>query len=398
MIYKLKVLSTLTLVSTFIRSLRYINHHYRVRKDIENDEANKSNTIYEIENSLKMRKKGQFLTENQSIWIHRAVTSKRKTEEEIISGYDISPSTLRRILKWKSFQNKDYDKLNIKSYPEWWSSKILINCIEMYLQSAVQPFCWYDLWAHIENELDIQIKPHIIRQLLQKRFRRSYKRGSGRPVRLDKKRHQWIDALFWAKLLRTLSSIKRIINIDGCWLSNAIKQNYSWLEKGKSGKINNTMFEGSMSILSAISSDGWSFTGLFHWTIDKTMFIKFLENLFRYLEMYDFHSINQTVFIMDNVPYQKTKWVKEVLLEWKANAIYIPPYSPELAPVELLFRSLKAKMKKVKWIKSVSIISQKGIDIVWKTLKSIKSRQILGFWTNFYREIKSNLEFIRQNA
>ena len=75
------------------------------------------------------------------------------------------------------------------------------------------------------------------------------------------------------------------------------------------------MFESSMSIISAISSDGWSFTGFFHWTIDKTMFIKFLENLFRYLEMYDFHSINQTVFIMDNVLYQKTKWVKEVILE-----------------------------------------------------------------------------------
>ena len=65
--------------------------------------------------------------------------------------------------------------------------------------------------------------------------------------------------LFWAKLLYTLSHVKRIINIDGFWLSRMIKQNYSWLYRGKSSKIYNTKFTGSLSHLSTISDYGFNF-------------------------------------------------------------------------------------------------------------------------------------------
>ena len=102
-------------------------------KYIDNDDGHSLNTHYDIENSLKNRRKGQFLTENQSLWIHQEATSKRKTEDEIVSSYYISPSTLRRILKCTSNQKRDYDKLQIKSYSEWWSFGVFIKCIELYL-------------------------------------------------------------------------------------------------------------------------------------------------------------------------------------------------------------------------------------------------------------------------
>ena len=43
--------------------------------------------------------------------------------------------------------------------------------------------------------------------------------------------------------------------------------------------------------------------------------------------------------------YQKSELVKELMKNWNANWIYLPPYSPELASIELMFRSLKAKIR-----------------------------------------------------
>ena len=163
-------------------------------------------------------------------------------------------------------------------------------------------------------------------------------------------------------------------------------------------KNNNTKYKGSMSLLSAISSEGLSFTAIFTWTIISIDFIQFLENLFRYIEKFEAQTIRQTIIIMDNVPYQKSKLVQKVLREWKVNVFYLPPYSPELAPIELLFRSLKAKLKRRKEQMNISFNSQEGIYVVCKALKSIKPKEILGYWPNFYWEIKRSLEFIRLNT
>ena len=61
---------------------------------------------------------------------------------------------------------------------------------------------------------------------------------------------------------------------------------------------------------------------------------------------------------MDDVPYQKAKLVQKVLTEWKVNVLYLPPYSPELAPIELLFRGLKAKLKRRKEQMNISFNSK----------------------------------------
>ena len=346
---------------------------------------------------MKKRSKGQFLTKNQIIWIRQEVTSKRKTEEEIALSYNISISTLKRVLRVKLIPDRGFDERIIKSYSEWLSSEILINWIESYIEWTKHSFSWKDLSLHITKELDIQLKPYLIRKLLKRRFLKSYKKGSARPTKIDEKKHRWMNVLFWTKLLHTLSSVKRIINIDGWWLSRTIKQSYSWLSRGKSCKIYNTKYTGSMSLLSAISSEGWSFTAAYTSTVNSDIFIQFIENLFRYINKIDAQSIPKTLIIMDNVPYQKTNKVQSVLSGRRVSTIYLPPYSPELAPIELLFRSLKAKLRK--WVdqREVSFSSQHGLEIVCQSLKQIRSKEILRYWTHFYKEIKSSLDFLGEN-
>jgi len=52
------------------------------------------------------------------------------------------------------------------------------------------------------------------------------------------------------------------------------------------------------------------------------------------------------IVIMDNVPTHKIAGVREVIEAKGAQLLYLPPYSPDLNPIELAFAKLKALLRK----------------------------------------------------
>jgi transposase len=52
------------------------------------------------------------------------------------------------------------------------------------------------------------------------------------------------------------------------------------------------------------------------------------------------------VVVLDNLPAHKVKGVHEALRAAGASALYLPPYSPDLNPIEQLFARLKALLRK----------------------------------------------------
>ena len=62
--------------------------------------------------------------------------------------------------------------------------------------------------------------------------------------------------------------------------------------------------------------------------MDGTAFIKFIQHFL--LPILDC----ETLVFMDNLPTHKVKGVRETIEETGANLIYLPPYSPELNPIE----------------------------------------------------------------
>ena len=50
--------------------------------------------------------------------------------------------------------------------------------------------------------------------------------------------------------------------------------------------------------------------------------------------------------IMDNLPAHKVAGVRELIQAAGAKLLYLPPYSPDLNPIELAFSKLKAHLRK----------------------------------------------------
>lgn len=68
-----------------------------------------------------------------------------------------------------------------------------------------------------------------------------------------------------------------------------------------------------------------------------------------YLEMYVLKLLaGGKVLIMDNLPAHCAKIVEDFLNERKALYVYLPPYSPELNPIEEVFSKIKHYIRKQK--------------------------------------------------
>ena len=62
---------------------------------------------------------------------------------------------------------------------------------------------------------------------------------------------------------------------------------------------------------------------------------------------------------MDNLPAHKVAGVREALEAAGAKLVYLPPYSPDLNPIERLFAKLKALLRKA---------AERSIEALWTTI------------------------------
>ena len=65
------------------------------------------------------------------------------------------------------------------------------------------------------------------------------------------------------------------------------------------------------------------------------------------------------IVIADNLSSHKVKGVEEALARVGASIRYLPPYSPDLNPIEKLFSKLKAMLRKA---------SKRTVDALWEEL------------------------------
>jgi transposase len=65
------------------------------------------------------------------------------------------------------------------------------------------------------------------------------------------------------------------------------------------------------------------------------------------------------IVIMDNLPSHKVAGVRETIEAAGAKLVYLPPYSPDLNPIEMAFSKLKALLRKA---------AERTIPALWKKI------------------------------
>jgi transposase len=96
-------------------------------------------------------------------------------------------------------------------------------------------------------------------------------------------------------------------------------------------------------ILPAYTQDGALFSKVFQGSTDGAVFEDFIEQLLHDCRPYPEQN---SVLIMDNASFHHGEQIEQMYREAGVKLLYLPPYSPDLNPIEEFFAELKASIKK----------------------------------------------------
>ncbi len=96
-------------------------------------------------------------------------------------------------------------------------------------------------------------------------------------------------------------------------------------------------------ILPAYTQDGVLFFKVFQGTTDGFVFEEYIEQLLHHCGRWPEPN---SVLIMDNASFYHSDRIEEMCRDAGVKVVYLPPYSPDLNPIEEFFAELKAFIKK----------------------------------------------------
>ena len=96
-------------------------------------------------------------------------------------------------------------------------------------------------------------------------------------------------------------------------------------------------------ILPAYCDDGILFSRVFQGSTDAAVFEDFIGQLLRHCGRWP---EPKSVLVMDNASFHHSDRIEEMCIEAGVKLVYLPPYSPDLNPIEEFFSELKAYIRR----------------------------------------------------
>lgn len=96
-------------------------------------------------------------------------------------------------------------------------------------------------------------------------------------------------------------------------------------------------------ILPAYTQDGILLSRVFQGSTDGAFFEDFIEELLQHCQPYP---NPRSVLIMDNASFHHSERIEQMCSEKGVKLVYLPPYSPDLNPIEEFFAELKAFIRR----------------------------------------------------
>lgn len=169
-----------------------------------------------------------------------------------------------------------------------------------------------------------------------------------------------------ARFLRAIRRIRtlekcQILFADECGLCLQPSLPYLWQRPGQRVGLPSSAHSRRINIVGFLKADG---TCLHHFTtcqaVKAEFFIECIDALIA-------KKMGPTVVVVDNAGVHTSKAVKACRSRWRAQGLrllYLPPYSPQLNPIELLWRNLKYRWLPVGAYQDFQTLCQCVTDIL----------------------------------
>lgn len=208
----------------------------------------------------------------------------------------------------------------------------------------------------------------------------SYKKPKGYPYKTSKeKQEKFIEV--YDELKKAKNSEDCIMFMDSSHPSMSTKISYGWIKKGTDKPIETTASRTRINLIGAINLAKLDapVVGSYE-TVDSEAIIDFLQQLRKYTNI-----SGKIHLILDQAGYHRSENVKEIATKLNINLIYLPPYSPNLNPIERLWKVMNEHARNNKFFECAQKFRQSICDFFQKTLPKIASNLHLRINDNFQK-------------
>ena len=185
---------------------------------------------------------------------------------------------------------------------------------------------------------------------------------------------KYLQAIFSWRIMKEIENNRLIINIDESRYSRSITDIYFWLSKGKRRAIiNSTWISCANLILILWSSRDW-IEILSSITVKSNYFWRFLVIMKSFIALCLNHDQDNLILSLKiNAPIHLVTKIRRVAYLIRLRVMWLPLYSPTLAPIKRAFElSKKILTKKENWYKFCEKLCKMMIVC---TLRKINQKQ-----------------------
>lgn len=208
--------------------------------------------------------------------------------------------------------------------------------LEEHLQKYTYLFV-KDIAAYIQSMWGIAYTIHGLRNWLH-RHGFTYKKPTVVPGKVNEQQQkEWIAG--YEKLKQNLPENETICFIDGVHPTHNAQPSYGWIKKGERKEICTNSGRARLNLSGVIDMISQKVFVQEDQTLNAESTIRFFEEIER---AYPLHS---TIHLFcDNAPYYRNAAVKNYLEKSKIKLYFLPPYSPNLNPIERLWKWMKERV------------------------------------------------------
>ncbi|MEX0425960.1 IS630 family transposase [Providencia rettgeri] len=177
----------------------------------------------------------------------------------------------------------------------------------------------------------------------------SYKKPSGVPHKFSAEAQQAFMETY-ERLKQEAGDNEPILFIDGVHPTQGTKLAYGWIPKGKSAEIETTGSRTRLNIMGALNLTD----------IGKTIIREYdtlnAENIARFfIAIRETYPVEQKAhIILDGAGYHKSELVKDWAYVMNIELHYLPPYSPNLNPIERLWKVMNEAVRNNRYFRTAA--------------------------------------------
>lgn len=174
----------------------------------------------------------------------------------------------------------------------------------------------------------------------------SYKKPKGTPAKADQaKQEAFINE--YEELLNTTPEDEPILFGDGVHPTMATKVTYGWIRTGTDKPIATTASRTRVNLMGSLNLETMEVIAGEYKTIDSAA----MEEHFKELRQ-KYSSAPKIHLILDNGSYNKSLETKEAAKKHGIVLHYLPPYSPNLNPIERLWKVMNEEVRNSRFFES----------------------------------------------